>query len=78
VGVQVRESSQRRPPPIHLLFGEDREGGLGEVKGCGVTEGKCPTDVEMASVLFENPGIFFYYRDHPVVRSAACVCGACC
>jgi hypothetical protein len=52
VGVQVRESSQRRPSPIHLLFGEDREGGLGEVKGWGVKEGKCPTDVEMASVPF--------------------------
>jgi hypothetical protein len=54
VGVQFRESSQRRPPPIHLLIGEDREGGSGgvKVKGWGVTEGKCPTDVEVASVLF--------------------------
>jgi hypothetical protein len=55
VGLQVRESSQRLPPPIHLLFGEDREGGLGEVKvkgwGWGVTEEECPTDVEVASVL---------------------------
>jgi hypothetical protein len=52
VGVQVRDSSQRRPPPKHLLFREDREGGLGEVKGWGVTEGRCLTDVKVASVLF--------------------------